>query len=244
MSDWYRPGPEGSSAGSPLQGPSSSTSVNPWMLVGVAAVVLCLAAGALTVVLLDRGSDAAAGMSTTTSSTTSSTSTTTTSMTTAPATTTSVLPVATHPTVVLPPTTEAPAEFDSDAESRLDDQIAEDAPQVEQLLDVWVPQLSAKRPGLDVKGDDRGAYTAAAVLSDHLAYRQRYADQGIGVLLLRSSDYNFKSPGFYVTVVDETFATPEAANAWCDGQGIGPDDCFAKRLSHSDGWHGSTLSRG
>jgi len=46
-----------------------------------------------------------------------------------------------------------------------------------------------------------------------------------------------------VTVIAEPFATSSAANAWCLHQQYGVDDCFAKRLSHTEGPAGNTASR-
>jgi serine/threonine-protein kinase len=46
-----------------------------------------------------------------------------------------------------------------------------------------------------------------------------------------------------VTLAAEPFDTAEAANAWCVTQALAPGDCFAKRLSHSDGPSGNTRPR-
>lgn len=122
-------------------------------------------------------------------------------------------------------------------DSQLQQLRAADRSSVEQLIGYWVPQLSAKKPGVVSQGR---TFTTEDVLADHLALRSRYP----AALLLWSGDYPiFKGTNFWVTVVSEPFATPDAANAWCDTQGIARDDCFAKKLSHTDSPSGSTMYR-
>jgi hypothetical protein len=41
----------------------------------------------------------------------------------------------------------------------------------------------------------------------------------------------------------EPYSTGQSANGWCDSQGIGKDDCYAKRLTHTGGYEGNTLPR-
>jgi hypothetical protein len=102
---------------------------------------------------------------------------------------------------------------------------------------LWVAQLSSKKPGMVVDGVQ---YDDAAVLDDHMALRNSYSD----VRLLWSGDWaTFSSADFWVTVVAVPYTTPEAANAWCDGQGLSPDACYAKRVSTSGGGDGNTVPR-
>ncbi|WP_433783317.1 hypothetical protein ACQPX6_25105 [Actinomycetospora sp. CA-101289] len=109
----------------------------------------------------------------------------------------------------------------------LQTQRGSDAGVAESMVGSWAPQLSAKKEGLVVDGQ---TYDAAAILADHLRLRGEYPD----AVLVWSGDYtSFRSTDFWITIVNRPFATPEAANAWCDSAGIGPDDCYAKRLSHS-----------
>ena len=63
-------------------------------------------------------------------------------------------------------------------------------------------------------------------------------------VLTRSERFtSFRGQDFWVTLAAEPFDTAEAANAWCVTQALAPDDCFAKRLSHSDGPSGNTRPR-
>ena len=49
--------------------------------------------------------------------------------------------------------------------------------------------------------------------------------------------------GSWVPQVSSKFPTSSAANAWCVQQQHGVDDCFAKRLSHTEGPAGNTAAR-
>ena len=65
------------------------------------------------------------------------------------------------------------------------------------------------------------------------------------VFMVSSSDYTtFRYSGYYVTMIPRTFSTAAAANAWCDSEGFATGNCFAKRLSHTDGPDGNTVERG
>jgi hypothetical protein len=136
----------------------------------------------------------------------------------------------TRPPATVPPTAVAPA-------AELQRQVQDDSTAVEALVGQWIPQLSAKQAGLVVNGR---TFDDAAVLADFRASLARFPQ----ARLLRSADYtSFRRPGFFVTVVGQPFATPEAANQWCAQQALGRDDCFAKRLSHTAGPEGNTLAR-
>lgn len=232
-----------------LEGPDTRTRVSPWAVVTFAAVVLAVAVAALVLVLTSgdpkaKETAAKGGTETTvpvTSVPTTAPNPTTTAVTTVPTTT---APPTTVPTVTVtvPPAPVQQVISEPDAHQRLLQQIADDAPQVEALVGAWIPQISSKKPGIDVPNDDRGVYNYAMVLADHLAYRQRYAGQG-GALLLWSGNFNFKEGDWFVSVVPITFPTADGANAWCDAQNIGPDDCFAKRLDHSGSSVGSVKLR-
>lgn len=229
--------------------PASTTGVNPWVVVGFAAVVFVAALGVFVFVFMGRG----AGPQREPSAVQPSVAPVVTTVTVVPGST-SVLPAAPTTTIVrasaptvLPteaPRVTAPQADPNEAAAfrELARIVDADRGAAEGLVGVWVPQLSSKQPGLDVKQDDRGRYSVADVLSDHLGYEQRYRARGMDVVLVKSDDFNFKVRGYLVTVLDLPFPTGEAVNAWCDSQGIGVDDCFAKRLEHGD-WHGSVLPR-
>jgi len=129
-----------------------------------------------------------------------------------------------------------PADEDS-ARQRLDAQVANDRPRVEALANSWVPQLSSKRLGLVAGGT---TYDHRAIWADFTNLRARYS----GALLLWSGDYSsFREGNFWVTVVPQSYSGGESANSWCDSAGIGKDDCFAKRITHTGGYAGSTMHR-
>jgi hypothetical protein len=84
------------------------------------------------------------------------------------------------------------------------------------------------------------AYDEERIWKEFQAAAAAYPDAA----LLRSDDYSsFKRAGFWVTVVTRAFPNAESANAWCDAEGFSPDNCFAKRLSHTDGPEGNTVPR-
>lgn len=130
------------------------------------------------------------------------------------------------------PTYEPPVE----ADNALRATASTDRGSVEALTGYWVPQLSSKRAGMVIDGvtwDDDMI----------LAHARTLAGQYPEVLLLNSSDYSsFRTGGLWVLVIGTGYASSDAANAWCDRQGIGADDCFAKRIVQ-DGPDGNTAPR-
>ena len=112
---------------------------------------------------------------------------------------------------------------------------AQDAPVVEALADSWVAQLSTRPAG--TQSADRTAIDAA-ILAGHDALRKQHP----GAVLLRSTDWNYDGR-FWITVMNERFPTAEEANTWCDTNRFAPQDCFAKKLSHTGVVEGSTRYR-
>lgn len=101
----------------------------------------------------------------------------------------------------------------------------------------WVPQVSSKRVGLVAAGK---TWTSADILRDHLALRQRFG----GARLMWSGHWTtFSGPDFWVTVVGPAQPTAAEANRWCDSNGFGADDCFAKFISTLVGAKGTTVYR-
>jgi hypothetical protein len=101
----------------------------------------------------------------------------------------------------------------------------------------WVPQVSSKRVGLVVDGK---ALTSADILQNHLALRQRFG----GARLVWSGQWTtFSGPDYWVTVIGPSLLTAADANRWCDSNGFGVDDCFAKYLSTFFGVEGTTVYR-
>jgi serine/threonine-protein kinase len=143
----------------------------------------------------------------------------------------------TEPAPEQPPATQAEPTTPQAALAELRSLLRDDRPAVETLADQWVPQLSAKRPGMVVNGI---TYDYVEILRDFRAIQERYPD----ALLLFSGEYtSFKYGNFWITVVPSPQYNGESANAWCDGEGIGPDDCYAKMISHTVGYDGATLPR-
>lgn len=112
-----------------------------------------------------------------------------------------------------------------------------DRPQVEELTDYWVPQLSSKKLGTV---DDGRTYSYADIVVNHAQLASEYSS----VLLVRSDDFaSFTLPDYWVSVVGQGFATAADANAWCDAASLPADDCFAKRLTQSSSSKGNTVHR-
>lgn len=133
------------------------------------------------------------------------------------------------------PTTE-PAD-PTDALAELQRQRDADHLDVEALVDQWVPQLSAKRPGLVANGI---TYDYVEILRDFRATQARYPD----ALLLFSGDYSsFRYGDFWITVVPRPQLDGTSTNIWCDTEGIPIDDCYAKMISHTQGYEAATELR-
>ena len=106
-----------------------------------------------------------------------------------------------------------------------------------QLADLWVPQISSKRPGIV---DDGLVWDNAQTLKELLDNRERY-----GAKLLRSGDWStFSAPDFWVTVVPVTFDDSEGALDWCTSHGFDSWHCIAKFVSSTHPVAGSTAVNG
>ena len=100
-----------------------------------------------------------------------------------------------------------------------------------------MPQLSSKRPGTVASGR---TYDAAAILAEHEQLRARHPQ----ARLLWSGDWPvFGSDDYWVTVLATPSSSAGGANSWCDRQGFGADDCFAKWLARSGGSEGTAVHR-
>jgi zinc-ribbon domain len=138
------------------------------------------------------------------------------------------------PRPVQPPAPPRPTTADPAA--ALAAQADADRPAAEASLGFWLPQVSSKFSGLEVDGV---VYDEARILAEFRLAQQRY-----GAVLVRSEDYtSFQRPGVWVVLVPQRDNDPDTANAWCDSQGFAPGDCFAKRLSHTEGPSGNTRHR-
>ena len=147
------------------------------------------------------------------------------------------VPVALPPSSSLSQPSQPAPSSAADPEDELRRRLDGDAATVESLVGKWIPQLSSKREGDVVDGT---RYDAAAVLADFNGWKERVPSS----VLTRSERFtSFRGQDYWVTVAAEPFATAEAANAWCDTEGLAPGDCFAKRLSHTEGPGGNTRPR-
>lgn len=143
----------------------------------------------------------------------------------------------TAPSDVAPQNTSPQAAAPS-AQEQLDGFVAADRTEVEALLGVWVAQLAAKRVG---QAPDGTTNTEGSIVDNHRAHLRTRPD----LLLLRSDDYgSFRLPGYFVTIAPQPFGTGEEVLSWCVSQGLGPDDCFAKRIVVSGTPEGNTLYQG
>jgi hypothetical protein len=152
-----------------------------------------------------------------------------------PGTVTSYPPPVT--TTTFPTPTSRSVSDDDTALQALRQQAATDSATAEAMVGSWIPQLSAKKPGMVVGGVSFGH---AEIWQDFLDLRLRYP----GAKLLWSGSYSsFRYKDFWITVLPEPYATGQSANEWCDYSGIPNEDCYAKRLAHSGGYDGNTLVR-
>ncbi|WP_285634145.1 hypothetical protein [Lentzea sp. NBRC 102530] len=146
----------------------------------------------------------------------------------------------TAPVTTVPPTTTTqPDVFTSDALARqaLDQRVARDRASVNALVGVWIPQLSSKKYGLVVNS---ATFGYQEIWADYRAVQRRYPE----ALLLWSGEFaSYDGKDFWVTVVPRTFSEGAEANSWCDAQGIGKDDCYAKKLLLTGTSAGTTVLR-
>lgn len=128
--------------------------------------------------------------------------------------------------------------LDAAAFSALADIVAADRPYIDaNLVNVWQPQLSSKRPGLYYDGI---TWQANDIVKEHMQLRQKYPD----ARMVWSGDWPvYKIKDWWITVSGVSMPSGEAANDWCAREGYDADHCFAKMLSHSMGESGTTLNR-
>ncbi|MGH3569698.1 MAG: zinc ribbon domain-containing protein [Pseudonocardia sp.] len=134
-------------------------------------------------------------------------------------------------------TTRASPTSQAVTESDLLDQVVADRATAERMVGYWVPQISSKQLELTVNGT---TYDHEAIFVDFRSLDARFPQS----FLVSSNDYSsFRQPDFWVTLVAVPFGSADAANVWCDTNGFAKDDCFAKRLSHTEGPDGNTRLR-
>lgn len=102
-----------------------------------------------------------------------------------------------------------------------------------QMADLWIPQISSKRPGVV---DDGVVWDNVRTLQEFLGNRQRY-----NAKLLWSGDWStFDAPNYWVTVVPATFSSSAGALRWCTTEGFDSWHCLAKLVSTTHPVAGST----
>ena len=147
------------------------------------------------------------------------------------------------PPTPLPPPKPAPSapsappiDQETSSTMQLRQLVANDRPFIAAVLaDFWVPQLSAKRPGVVDQGM---VWDNTLALQEHLQLRQRY-----NAKLLWSGDWStFDGKNFWVTVVPITFSDSSGALLWCAAQGFDRDHCIAKIVSNTRPVAGSTAT--
>ncbi|MEV0539310.1 hypothetical protein [Nocardia salmonicida] len=137
----------------------------------------------------------------------------------------------------------APIDLQAQALATLRAQADADQPFVSAgVANRWVPQLSAKQPGLvapDVDGHMVN-WTSSEILAQHQRMRAQYP----GARLVWSDDWaTFDLRGWWITLAGTTYSDPDSANAWCDARSIPVDECFAKLVSNSRTSTGTTKYR-
>jgi hypothetical protein len=106
------------------------------------------------------------------------------------------------------------------------------------FADVWVPQISSKRVGLEAEGT---VWDNAQILEEHLRLRHIYPD----VRLLWSGDWStYDGRNFWVTIVGLHSSDPDDVLVWCTQQGFSRDNCAAKVVSTWRPIAGSTKYNG
>jgi hypothetical protein len=105
----------------------------------------------------------------------------------------------------------------------------------DRLAEQWVVQLSAKKPGLEANGR---TWAEEDILAEYTENQRRHPE----AILLWSGDWtSFRLSDFWVTVLAEPYDTPEEALETCRNLGLDRDNCFAKKLSTSEGPDGTRL---
>jgi len=99
-----------------------------------------------------------------------------------------------------------------------------DTPIVEDIVDMWVPQVGAKKIGTK---DDGIVYALPDIAANHQEFRN-----DLGAVLVDSGEYVFKDANLWVSIIPEGFPTSAGALGWCTTHDLGPADCFAKLITH------------
>lgn len=103
-----------------------------------------------------------------------------------------------------------------------------------EVIGLWVPQLSSKQVGMTAEGK---TWYEKDIYEEYLDIKNEFPN----ALILKSNDYpSFREAGFYVTIVNEPSNDPETALSWCRSNNLDADHCYAKKISNSGDYEGST----
>ncbi len=131
------------------------------------------------------------------------------------------------PTEPAPAPTAAPTTLSPEAAATaaLAAHLSADQATADGLQNTFVPQLSAKKVGLEIDGV---TYGPEEILADHEALRAAH-----NAILVDAGRYQFQHQGgpmtgWYLTIIPISFPTKDAATQWCTDHGLGPDACFGR----------------
>ncbi|CAN5450834.1 hypothetical protein BH10ACT2_BH10ACT2_28140 [soil metagenome] len=113
------------------------------------------------------------------------------------------------------------------ATEQLQQFVAQDRPTADTLVGSWIPQLSAKRVGLQVGGT---LYGPVEIVADHVPLRATY-----GAILVDAGAFQFTSggspmTGWFLSIVPEKFNSKAEAVKWCTDRGLGSNLCLARQF--------------
>lgn len=113
------------------------------------------------------------------------------------------------------------------ASNQLEQFLTQDRPTADTLVGQWVPQLSAKRVGLETRGVD---YGPIEILDDHTRFRTEY-----GAILVDGGAFQFESggspmTGWFLTMVPEPFSNRAGALKWCTDRSLSSGLCLAREF--------------
>lgn len=132
-----------------------------------------------------------------------------------------------------PQATDGGSELPDDPDQALEQIADDDEGEVGSDIEgTWVAQISSKKPGMEIDGK---TWSEEDILADHQELREQFPR----ARLLWSGDYgSFKDGSFWITIIANGYSDPEDALDWCRSNGLGADDCYAKKItrggSHED----------
>jgi len=113
------------------------------------------------------------------------------------------------------------------ATAQLQQLVTQDRSTADTLVGSWIPQLSAKRVGLETDGI---VYGPVEIVADHTPLRTTY-----GAILVDGGAFQFTSggspmTGWFLTIVPEKFNSKQEALQWCTDHGLGGNVCLAREF--------------